>query len=45
MEGGTALGGLPTLDEAANAADFAAPDRASAMTGKVVNLTCSSIMD
>jgi 3-oxoacyl-[acyl-carrier protein] reductase len=45
MEDGTALGRLPTLDEVANAAVMMASDRASAMTGTVVNLTCGSIMD
>jgi 3-oxoacyl-[acyl-carrier protein] reductase len=45
MENGTVLGRLPTLDEVANAAVFVASDRASAMTGTTVNLTCGSIMD
>jgi NAD(P)-dependent dehydrogenase (short-subunit alcohol dehydrogenase family) len=45
MENGTVLGRLPTLDEVANAAVFMASDRASAMTGTIVNLTCGSIMD
>ena len=45
MENGTVLGRLPTLDEVANAAVFMASDRASAMTGAIVNLTCGSIMD
>ncbi len=45
MEQGTVLGRLPTLDEVANAAVFMASDRASAMTGTIVNLTCGSIMD
>lgn len=45
MEDGTVLGRLPTLDEVANAAVFMASDRASAMTGTIVNLTCGSIMD
>ncbi|WP_199619815.1 SDR family oxidoreductase [Paenibacillus alkalitolerans] len=45
MENGTALGRLPTLNEVANAAVFAASDRASTMTGTIVNLTCGSIMD
>jgi 3-oxoacyl-[acyl-carrier protein] reductase len=45
MEKGTALGRLPTLVEVANAAVFVASDRASAMTGAIVNLTCGSIMD
>jgi 3-oxoacyl-[acyl-carrier protein] reductase len=45
MEGGTVLGRLPLLTEIADAAVFAASDRASAMTGTIVNLTCGSIMD
>ena len=45
MENGTALGRLPTLQEVANAAVFMASDRASAMTGTIVNLTCGSVMD
>ena len=45
MEDGTALGRLPTLEEVANAAVFAASDRAGAMTGAIVNLTCGSVMD
>lgn len=45
MEDGTALGRMPTLEEVGNAAVFAASDRAGAMTGAVVNLTCGSIMD
>jgi 3-oxoacyl-[acyl-carrier protein] reductase len=45
MEESTVLGRLPTLSELANAAVFAASDRASAMTGAIVNLTCGSIMD
>lgn len=45
MEQGTVLGRLPTLREVADAAVFAASDRASAMTGAIVNLTCGSIMD
>jgi NAD(P)-dependent dehydrogenase (short-subunit alcohol dehydrogenase family) len=45
MENGTVLGHLPTINELANAAVFVASDRASAMTGTVVNLTCGSIMD
>jgi NAD(P)-dependent dehydrogenase (short-subunit alcohol dehydrogenase family) len=45
MENGTVLGRLPTLEEVANAAVFVASDRASAMTGTTVNLTCGSIMD
>lgn len=45
MEQGSVLGRLPTLQEVADAAVFAASDRASAMTGTIVNLTCGSIMD
>jgi NAD(P)-dependent dehydrogenase (short-subunit alcohol dehydrogenase family) len=45
MENGTVLGRLPTLEEVANAAVFMASDRASAMTGTTMNLTCGSIMD
>lgn len=45
MEQGTVLGRLPVLTEVADAAVFAASDRASAITGAIVNLTCGSIMD
>jgi enoyl-[acyl-carrier-protein] reductase (NADH) len=45
MENGTVLGRMPTLAEVANAAVFAASDRASAMSGAIVNLSCGSIMD
>ena len=45
MDQGTALGRLPTLSEVADAAVFAASDRASAMTGTIINLTCGSIMN
>jgi 3-oxoacyl-[acyl-carrier protein] reductase len=45
MEGGSLLGRLPTLAEVANAATFVASDRAGAMTGTVVNLTCGSVVD
>ncbi len=45
MEQGTVLRRLPTLQEVADAAVFAASDRASALTGTIVNLTCGSIMD
>jgi len=34
---------MPTLQEVADAAVFLASDRASAMTGTIVNLTSSSI--
>ncbi len=36
---------LPTLAEVADYAAFVASDRASAMTGAIVNLTCGSIVD
>lgn len=45
MEKGTVLGRLPTLAEVAEAAVFAASDRASAMTGAIFNLTCGSVLD
>jgi 3-oxoacyl-[acyl-carrier protein] reductase len=45
LENSIALGRLPTLEEVANAAAFMASDRASVITGTVVNLTCGSIMD
>jgi NAD(P)-dependent dehydrogenase (short-subunit alcohol dehydrogenase family) len=45
IEGATQLRRLPTLAEVASAAAFAASDRASAMTGAVVNLSCGSIVD
>ncbi|MBH0161527.1 SDR family NAD(P)-dependent oxidoreductase [Fictibacillus sp. 26RED30] len=45
MEEGTALGRLPKLKEVADAAVFIASDRASAITGAVMNVTCGSIMD
>ena len=45
MDNGTALGRLPTLRQVADAAVFAASDRAGAMIGTIVNLTCGSIMD
>jgi enoyl-[acyl-carrier-protein] reductase (NADH) len=45
MENGTLLGRLPTLSDVANAAIFLASDRAGAMTGTTVNLTCGSILD
>ena len=45
MNAGTALGRLPRIAEVADAAAFAASDRAGAMTGAIVNLTCGSIMD
>ena len=45
MTDGTALGRLPTLQEVADAAVLAASDRAGAMTGAIVNLTCGSVMN
>ncbi len=45
MTDGTALGRMPTLQEVADAAAFVASDRASAMTGTIVNLTCGSVMN
>jgi 3-oxoacyl-[acyl-carrier protein] reductase len=41
----TLLGRLPTLDEVASVAAFVASDRASAMTGAIVNVTCGSLVD
>lgn len=41
----TVLGRLPRLDEVAGAAVFAASDRAGAMSGAVLNLTCGAIVD
>jgi len=45
MEEGTALGRLPKLKEVADTAVFIASDRASAITGAIINVTCGSIMD
>ena len=42
MVDGTMLGRLPTLDQVADAAAWAASDRAAAMTGTILNLTCGS---
>ena len=41
----TLLKRLPTLAEVADHAAFVASDRASAMTGAIVNLTCGSLVD
>jgi 3-oxoacyl-[acyl-carrier protein] reductase len=41
----TLLGRLPTLAEVADYAAFAASDRASAMTGAIVNLTSGALVD
>ena len=38
----TLLGRLPTLDQVADAAVFLASDRAAAITGAVVDLTCGA---
>ncbi len=45
MTGGTAMGRMQTLQGVADVAAFVASDRASAMTGTIVNLTCGSIMN
>jgi NAD(P)-dependent dehydrogenase (short-subunit alcohol dehydrogenase family) len=42
---GTLLGRLPRLCDVAEFAAFAASDRAGAMTGAIVNLTCGSLTD
>ncbi len=44
MTDGTALGRMPTLQQVADAAAFAASDRAGAVTGAVLDLTCGSVM-
>jgi 3-oxoacyl-[acyl-carrier protein] reductase len=41
----TLLKRLPTLTEVADFTTFVASDRASAMTGAIVNLTCGSLVD
>lgn len=41
----TLLGRFPTLAEVASFAAFVASDRAGAMTGAIVNLTCGSVVD
>jgi NAD(P)-dependent dehydrogenase (short-subunit alcohol dehydrogenase family) len=41
----TLLKRLPTLAQVADAAAFAASDRAGAMTGAIVNLSCGSLVD
>jgi NAD(P)-dependent dehydrogenase (short-subunit alcohol dehydrogenase family) len=41
-ENATLLGRLPTLDQIADAAAFLASDRAAAITGAVVDLTCGN---
>jgi NAD(P)-dependent dehydrogenase (short-subunit alcohol dehydrogenase family) len=45
MTAGTVLKRMPHLAELAEAAAFAASDRASAMTGTIFNLTCGSVLD
>lgn len=45
MERGTALRRLPRLAEVADTAAFMASDRAGAVTGTVVNLSCGSVID
>jgi 3-oxoacyl-[acyl-carrier protein] reductase len=45
MTAGTVLRRMPKLQEVAEAAAFAASDRASAMTGTIFNLTCGSVFD
>jgi 3-oxoacyl-[acyl-carrier protein] reductase len=45
MTGGTVLNRLPKLAEVAEAAAFAASDRASALTRTVLNLSCGSVLD
>lgn len=42
---GTLLKRLPTLGEVADVAAFMASDRARAMTGAVVNMTCGALVD
>lgn len=41
----TLLKRLPTLEEVANTAVFMASDKAGAITGTVINLTCGSLVD
>ena len=41
----TSLGRQPTLAEVADTAAFLVSDRASALTGTIVNLSCGSIVD
>lgn len=45
MTDGTALGRMPTLRQVADAAAFAASDRAGTMTGAILNLTRGSIIN
>lgn len=43
--GGTLLKRLPTLDEVAETAVFVSSDKAGAMTGNVINLSCGFLVD
>lgn len=43
--GATTLGRLPTTTEVAEYAAFAASNRASALTGAIINLTCGALVD
>lgn len=45
MTAGTILGRMTTLAEVANTAAFAASERASAISGAIMNITCGSVMD
>ena len=45
MAQGTLLKRLPGLFEVAETAAFLASDRAGAMTGAVVNLSCGAVVD
>lgn len=45
MTAGTVLGRMPTLADVADAAVLAASDRARAMTGAIMNVSCGSVMD
>lgn len=44
MDAGTVLGSLPTLQQVADAAVWAASDRSAGMTGALLNLTRGSVM-
>lgn len=45
MESFTLLKRLPTLEELANTAVFIASDKAGAITGTTINITCGSVVD
>ncbi|HEX4216564.1 MAG TPA: SDR family oxidoreductase [Candidatus Dormibacteraeota bacterium] len=45
MQGGTMLDRMPRVAEVADTAAFLASDRAGAITGTVVNLSCGSVAD